>query len=339
MRRRVSRYAALAAASFVVVAAGAGVVRAHPLAPSSLRVVEADDGSVEVRLRTPETRPSGSELVPVFPRACTEVAPPRITRAGDAIDEVTRLACERGIVGARFAFRGLLDAGTDVVWTVQLRDGTTARGLLHGDDDTFVVPAKPSPFDVFADYVRLGMEHLVTGLDHVLFVLSLLFVLDRKRALVVAVTAFTVGHSASLALAALDVVTLPSAPVEVAIAATLLFMAFEILRRERGGEGDERFQRRPAAVSGLFGLVHGLGFAGVLTDAGLPAGAVPEALLGFNLGIEVAQLALVALALAVGAALGRLPLLRRARPRLVAAYATGSLAAMWILERGLILAA
>ncbi|HEY6557824.1 MAG TPA: HupE/UreJ family protein, partial [Polyangiaceae bacterium] len=189
---------------------------------------------------------------------------------------------------------------------------------------------------VFRDYLRLGVEHLITGFDHVLFVLALLFVLDRRRALLIAITAFTLGHSASLALAAFDLVTVPQGPVEVAIAASLVFMALEILRRHRLGDAGQ-LERRPALLAGFFGLVHGLGFASVLAEAGLPAAAAPEALFGFNLGIEIGQVALVACALATASALRRFLPARLLPGRVAAAYVTGSLAAMWIVERALVL--
>ncbi|MBC7173025.1 MAG: HupE/UreJ family protein, partial [Polyangiaceae bacterium] len=202
--------------------------------------------------------------------------------------------------------------------------------------ESFIVPARTLPAAAFVDYLGLGIEHLFTGLDHVLFVLSLLFVLTRTRALVAAVTSFTVGHSASLALSALDFVQLPSAPVEVAIALSLFMMALEILRRHRLGHGGE-LERHPALLSGFFGLIHGLGFAGVLAETGLPSGAVPEALFGFNVGIELGQLALIALAMAIGIGARRLAASRLSHARPVAAYVIGSLAAMWVLERGLAL--
>lgn len=320
----------------LLVLVGARQAHAHPLAPSSLRIVEADDGTVVARFRTPSTRPVGSEVVPALPRGCAPLAPPRIRLSGSGVEEATRLRCDGGIVGKTFVVRGLAEARTDVVWQVTLADGTSAQGLLHEAVDRFEVPSRTRPVAVFLDYLRLGVEHLLTGFDHVLFVLALLFVLDRRRALVVAVTAFTIGHSASLALAALDLVQLPQAPVELAIAASLLFMAFEILERHRRGHAGE-LERRPAVLSGFFGLVHGLGFAGVLVEAGLPGAAVPEALLGFNVGIELGQLALVASALAL-AALARRTMPTRSLPaRVAAAYLTGSLAAMWVIERGLAL--
>jgi hypothetical protein len=321
---------------FVALALVTGTLHAHPLAPSSLRLVEAKDGVVLQRFRTPAMRPVGSSLVPIVPRGCALLAPPRVTRTGSAVEETKHLRCEGSVVGKTFTVRGVANARANVVWQLLLADGTTAQGLLHGRADSFDVPSRTRPIAVFGAYLRLGVEHLITGFDHVLFLLALLFILDRRGALAFAITAFTLGHSASLALTALDVVRVPEGPVEVAIAASLVFMALEILRRRRLGPAGQ-LERRPALFAGLFGLVHGLGFAAVLAEAGLPAAAAPEALLGFNLGIEIGQLALVACAPAAAATLRRFLPPRLLPGRLAAAYVTGSLAAMWIVERALVL--
>lgn len=309
---------------------------AHPLSPSSLELTESRDGTIAMRYRTPSARPVGTSVAPVIPRGCEATEAP-VAHAHEATHEaVATLRCEGGLVGKTFVFRGLRDAPTDVLWQVTLRDGTFAQGLLHGENDRFVVPRHTRPRDVITEYLALGVTHLVTGFDHVLFVLALLFVLDRRRALVIAISAFTVGHSVSLALSALDIVRLPEAPVEIAIALSLLYMALAMLRRD-GMPEDTTRDARTALVSAAFGLVHGLGFAGVLAEAGLPTAAVPEALFGFNVGIELAQLGLVATALCVAYAVRRLPIGRPIPYRLVAAYVVGSLSAMWIIERSITL--
>ncbi|HEY6562461.1 MAG TPA: HupE/UreJ family protein, partial [Polyangiaceae bacterium] len=180
-------------ATFAALALVAGTVHAHPLAPSSLHLVEADDGVVLQRFRTPSMRPVGSSLVPISPCECTPLAPPRVALLGSAVEETRRLRCDGGVVGKTFTVRGVTNARANVVWQVILADGTTAQGLLHGNVDRFDVPSRTRPIAVFRDYLRLGVEHLITGFDHVLFVLALLFVLDRRRALLIAITAFTLG--------------------------------------------------------------------------------------------------------------------------------------------------
>jgi hypothetical protein len=317
----------------VGLALSSSVAHAHPLAPSALRLVEAEDGLVTLRFRTPMARPVGTSIEPVIPDACAEVGQRRVALAPpSAVESTVRLRCEGGIVGKTFGARGLAASGTDVLWEARRADGSVASGLLHAGSAHFEVPARARPSAVLADYLRLGVEHFATGTDHVLFVLALLFVLARRRALFIAITAFTIGHSVSLALAALDVVRLPQGPVEVAIAASILVLALE-LGAPRSDETQRPIERHPALIPGAFGLLHGRGFAGVLLDAGLPVTAIPHALLGFNVGIELAQLALVAVALLVVALARRISVPRLASARSIASYAIGSVAAMWILER------
>ncbi len=312
------------------------VAGAHPLAPSSLRLVERADGTIEQRFRTPSVRAVGGELAPELPAGCRALSPPSsgAVESGDAFEIVTRMACNGGLSGKMVAIRALASASTDVVWQVTLGDGTSGQGLLHGSRDRFEVPRSRRRASAFAEYLSLGALHLVTGLDHVLFVLSLLFVLSGRRALILAVTAFTVGHSASLALASYGVVRAPRAPVEIAIALTLLFLAVTLMRSAPETGRASAMARWPALLPAAFGLVHGLGFATVLVDAGLSPAATPMALFGFNVGIELAQLGVVAAGVVIGSWFGTLGSLRL-QGRVIAAYGTGSIAAMWVIERAL----
>ncbi len=311
------------------------VASAHPLAPSSLRLVEHADGTIEQRFRTPSVRVIGGDVTPELPAGCRVLSTPSAAAVdtADAWEVVTRMVCAGGLSGKTVAIRALGNTSTDVVWQVTLADGTSAQGLLHGVRDRFEVPGTRRRANAFAEYVGLGAVHLVTGLDHVLFVLSLLFVLSGRRALILAVTAFTVGHSASLGLASYGLVRLPRAPVEIAIALSLLFLA-TTLAQGAGKAGMGLIARWPVLLPALFGLVHGLGFATVLVDAGLSPAETPMALFGFNVGIELAQLGVLAAGVALGSSfrkLGSFPL----QGRVVAAYGVGSIAAMWVIERGL----
>jgi hypothetical protein len=166
------------------------------------------------------------------------------------------------------------------------------------------VAERPRPLGVAADYARLGVRHLAGGLDHVLFLLGLLTLVDGLRALVATVTAFTAGHAVTLGLATLGAVTLPPRPVEVGIAASLVLLALAAARR--GGGESAAWSDRPARLALGFGLLHGLGFAGALAEAGLPREALGVALVAFHAGVEAAQLGLVAAVLLLAAALRRL---------------------------------
>lgn len=319
----------------------AGAASAHPLAPSSLTLVEGEGGVVVATWRTPAVGPVGVRLAPRFPMRCAALEAPAQRHDAESQAHVgtVRLACgEAGLDGAVVSVAGIEGAPTNVIVHVTRADGRSASGLIDAGRPSFTIPARQGAVDVLVAYGELGVWHLVFGLDHVLFVLGLL-VLVRGARLVVAVTAFTVGHSVTLALAVLDVVSLPSGPVEIAIAASLVAVAVEVVRR-CDGHGDGPISRRPWLLSGAFGLVHGLGFAGALGEVGLPDEAVPLALLGFNVGVEVGQLAVVTLALGLGAVAarasgGRLTGAREGVGGVVAAYVVGGLGAFWVLQRAL----
>jgi len=306
---------------------------AHPLAPAGLEV-DLTDG-VAVTWRTPAARPAGVVLSPSLPHPCV--------RAGDPVvgeDEANSVLWTRqawdcgpeGLVGRAITIDGLAEAPVDVVATVRHADGTEVRALLHGADDTLLVTPPEQAPAAFPAFLTLGVDHLLFGYDHVMFVLGLLLLVGPTRRLVVAATSFTVGHSVTLALAALDVVRVPQAPVEVAIAASLVWLAVEILA-DVDHPGQSWLSRHPGRLCAAIGLVHGLGFAGALAETGLPADAVLPALVGFNLGVEVGQLAVIGVAIAAW---------RLARPisperlgRAVPAWVLGALAAAWVWERTL----
>ena len=186
-------------------------------------------------------------------------------------------------------------------------DGTAQTVRLTPAEPGFTVVAAPGALEVARTYFALGVEHILAGVDHLLFVLGLLFLVGSWGRLIGTVTAFTVAHSLTLAAATLGLVYVPQKPVEAAIALSIAFVAADILRTDDARKSLTR--RAPWIVAFVFGLLHGLGFAGALSDVGLPEHAVPLALLFFNLGVELGQLLFIACALPL-AALGRRAALR-----------------------------
>lgn len=180
---------------------------------------------------------------------------------------------------------------------------------------------------IAVDYTRLGVEHILTGFDHVLFVIALTLLVRGRRALLGTVTAFTLAHSLSLAATVLGIVTLPSAPVEASIALSIVLVCTECLRPQ-----DSLAKRFPWLVAFAFGLLHGLGFASALLAIGLPSEHVPVALLFFNIGVELGQLGII-VAVAALAALLKCARVQEARLRVGVIYAMGTLAAYWSLDR------
>ncbi len=324
---------AAAVAAALLVACAVAPARAHPLSPALFELEQGADASqFALRWKTPR---ADDTLVPVLPHSCRETAPARVRIAAGGVLHESDVRCDAALAGATLAVTGLDVAGNDALLRIHFRDGRTLRALLRPDAPSFVVPERQSALGVFAAHARLGAEHLFGGLDHLLFLAGLVALL-RGRRLVAAVTAFTAGHSVTLALASLGVVRLPASAVEVAIAATLVWLALELAQRAEGGDA-AGVARRPFALPFVFGLLHGLGFASALDTLGVPRVEIPLALAGFNVGIEAGQLALVlALLLPVAA-------LRRARAAapvrglrwvsFAPAYAIGSLGAFWCLER------
>jgi len=277
-----------------------------------------------------------------LPANCAEITPPRRTLAGGAFIDRWAIRCAGGLAGHEVRIDGLSATLTDVLVRVERLDGTTQVARLSPSRPSFIVESAPRPLQVAASYLTLGIEHILLGIDHLLFVLALLM-LNRGRGwrrVVATITAFTIAHSITLAAAALGFVHVPQRPVEATIALSIVFVAAEIVHGRQGRAG--LTERRPWLVALTFGLLHGFGFAGALSEVGLPGGVIPVALLCFNLGVEVGQLLFIAGVVAVMGAI-RLAALRIGSPRAlsprawpaIAAYAIGTLAMFWVIERTL----
>ncbi|HEX5068323.1 MAG TPA: HupE/UreJ family protein [Myxococcota bacterium] len=306
---------------------------AHRLAPALLELVERGGGRVDVRFKLPLEQPTGSDLRPELPPQCAETSEPVGVQEDTGVIVRWTLDCgPGGLVGSRVALAGLAESGSNALLRIELADGRKLRAVLHEGAPAFEIPARQERIDVARDYARLGVEHILTGFDHLLFVFGLVLLVRGGRPLLWTVTAFTLGHSVTLSLAALGYVHFPSAWIEVLIAGTILLLAAELARPDP--DPRDLMRRLPWLVAGGFGLLHGLGFAGALAEVGLPADEIPLALFSFNVGIEVGQLAFVAVVLAARWLLAR-PL-ERAPGWLAHAPVTvmGALAAYWCLERG-----
>jgi hypothetical protein len=208
-----------------------------------------------------------------------------------------------------------------------------------------VIPERQGAFDVIATYTLLGIEHILAGVDHLLFVLALLLLVTDWKRLVLTVTAFTVAHSITLAAATLGLVRVSPAAVEATIALSILFLATELARRGVAGRPNKSVQsgqsdqqaglatRFPWVVAFSFGLLHGFGFAGALQEIGLPEQAIPLALLFFNVGVELGQLMFIGCMLAIAYLLKTIGLDQAGRSPRWAAYVIGSVSAFWVFER------
>ena len=279
-----------------------------------------------------------------LPESCSNVKQPRGAFAANAYTEGWSVQCAGGLSGATILIAGLAATLTDVLVRIERVEGSTQITRLTPATPSFVVEAAPSRMEIVRTYFVLGTEHILTGADHLLFVLGLLLLVRGFGKLIKTVSAFTVAHSVTLALATLGFVHVPSPPVEAVIALSIVFVAKEILRsRSRSSSTRPSLtERQPWLVAFSFGLLHGLGFAGGLSEVGLPEGHIPLALLLFSIGVEVGHFGFIAAVFAF-MALGRRAMQRlRLSPlwlhqsaalRLLPPYAIGGVAMFWLIER------
>jgi hydrogenase/urease accessory protein HupE len=306
-----------------------GVAEAHEVRPAYLRIQQTGDDRFEVLWRVPARGDLRLGIYAELPAHCSEPEPPLAwLEEGTWIERWTAL-CPGGLNGHRVEIAGLSSTVIDALARFERIDGTTQVARLTPAEPGFVATGAESPGQVARTYTLLGVEHILLGVDHLLFVLALLMLVPNVRMLVWTITTFTLAHSLTLAAATLGWARVAQAPVEAVIALSILFVAMEIVHWRQGRPGITR--RWPWLVAFTFGLLHGFGFAGALNEIGLPEHAIPLALLFFNLGVEIGQLAFIAGVFAASMALKRIRWPGWAWR--VPVYAIGSLAAFWTIQR------
>ncbi|HSF15096.1 MAG TPA: HupE/UreJ family protein [Vicinamibacteria bacterium] len=330
MMRGLARNLALAllAAAALPSPASADVFR-----PAYLELKQKSADTYDVLWKVPAVGESMRLAIHVrFPEGTVQVTEPRGVFSIDALIERWTIRRPGGLAGGEIRIEGLPGSVTDVLARVEREDGTTQVARLIPSRPRFVVESPQDESGVARTYLVLGVRHILGGVDHLLFVLALILIVDSRRRLLVTITAFTLAHSITLAMATLGVVHVPQAPVEAAIALSIVFVAAEIVHGLQGRPG--LTARAPWVVSFSFGLLHGLGFAGALAEVGLPERAIRLALLFFNVGVELGQVLFVGGVWAV--LLVHRP--ERTWPRwvqAVPAYAIGAMAMFWVIERTL----
>jgi hydrogenase/urease accessory protein HupE len=317
---------------FLLIFAVSSGAAAHEIRPAYLQISEVDSGRFDVLWKVPQRGEMVLGLHVEWPGTCNPIAPLSRQSLGDALVERRIIDCQSaGLKGQRIGIDGLASTITDALVRIAFADGTIWTQRLTPQQPSVVIPSAQSVAAVSAVYFDLGIEHILTGADHLLFVLAMLIITKGLWRLVKTVTAFTVAHSITLGLAAVGLVHVPQAPVEAVIALSIVFVAAEIVRGWQGHEG--LAAQAPWMVAFTFGLLHGFGFAGALREIGLPAGHILLALLFFNLGIEAGQLLFIIAVLSVVALAGGLKI---GLPRWVARvppYAIGSVAMFWVIQR------
>jgi hydrogenase/urease accessory protein HupE len=318
------------------------MARAHDARPLSVEVSEQGGDLFLARLRVPPSVAPDNQPKIVWPAGCKMLS----DRAGDGLvapSETAEVSCKGGLAGKTLTVRyPIYNPSLSTLFRLVPPDGATVTRVLTPDQPAWTVPKKLSVTEVAAGYLRLGVEHIWTGVDHLLFVTGLLILAGSMRRVLLAITGFTLAHSVTLSLSALDVVRLPGPPVEAAIALSILFLAREIAAPSPEGIA----ARFPVLVSSSFGLLHGFGFAAALREAGLPKGEIAVGLFSFNLGVEIGQVVFIAGLLVLVFACKKAIRSARALPAAdpvfmtrLAGYGLGVPAAFWFVQRLALMAA
>jgi hydrogenase/urease accessory protein HupE len=310
----------------------ASEARAHEARPAYLEVEETRPGQYDVVWRTPVLAGARLPVVLRLPEGVRNLREPVVQELADSLLERRWIdAGPEGLAGRRIDFPGLQLTITDAVVRVKLLDGRSWLAIARPSQPWVEFAATRGLWATARDFTEQGIDHILSGPDHLLFVLGLLLIVATPWTLVKTITAFTVAHSLTLAAATLGYVEPPGPPIEAAIAASIFFLGPEILRARQGGTSFTI--RYPWIVAFVFGLLHGFGFASAMSAAGLPPKDVPLALVSFNVGVEIGQLAFVALVLLLASGLRRLGV-RWPRPmQILPAYVVGGLGAFWMIQR------
>lgn len=309
----------------------APLAHADELRPGYLALTETAAGQWTMVWKVPMTGAFTPQTQPALPANCQIVGSPERRVSDRNVITTAAVRCRGAMTSQRIGLAGFAASQSDVLARIEPRGRAPIALRLTPAEPSAEIPALPDRWQVARTYFVIGIDHIIFGYDHLLFVVALVLLLNGFWTIAKAVTAFTVAHSMTLIGTTLGLVGLPQRPVEAVIALSILFLAIEILKRK---PGEPRLsERRPWLVAFAFGLLHGFGFAGALSEIGLPENDVPTALLTFNLGVEAGQLAVVA------ATMMLIALVRRLFPKSLPpairtmAYAIGSLSAFWLIQR------
>lgn len=304
--------------------------RADELRPGYLEFTQQDARTWKLVWKAPVLGGLATRTRPAFPDFCTQ-SPPQARVEGLVLVAESRLTCSKDLAGSQVGLSGMDAAFTDALLRIAPLNRPVQAARLTQEEAMVEVATVPDRWEVARSYFVLGVEHILEGYDHLLFVISLVLLIGRVGAVIKAATAFTVAHSITLIGSTLGIVGLAQAPVEALVALSIIFLAVEIVKRDPAHPS--LTERLPWLVAFLFGLIHGFGFAGALREIGLPESDVPTALLTFNLGVEAGQLVIVAAVMVL------ITLTRRFAPRalhpatLTATYLIGTISSFWFIER------
>jgi hypothetical protein len=303
---------------------------AHEIRPAYLEINRIGPDRYDVLCRTPVFSGKRLPVVLRLPDGVANVTAPVERPISDSVIERRLIEAPGGLAGKRIEFLGLQATITDVLVRIELKDGAHTAMIVRPSRPFVDVPEEQGTLAIAVTYLGQGIEHILFGFDHLLFLAALMLIVRDRWMLVKTITAFTVAHSITLSLATFGLVTPATAPVEAMIALSIVLAASEAVRMERGRSS--LTTEWPWIVAFVFGLLHGFGFAGALQELGLPHGDLPLALFSFNVGVEIGQLVFIGVLLLIAHALRQMFTLPRSAP-LAAAYTIGAVAVYWCVER------
>jgi len=307
-------------------------LQADIIRPVYLEVIQKSTDSYALLLKVPAKDDKSQPMQVKDIEGCTQKGTHNIETIQDSYKDRYTLMCPGGLKGKSIEVQGLESTKRDLLLRIEFLDATSQSVLLSPTHNTYRVKENTSSFQVMQTYIWLGITHILMGFDHLLFVFALLLIVKSMRRLLWTITAFTLAHSITMAGATLGVVHLPQQPIEAMIALSILFLAMEIVHEKQGKRG--LASQYPWLIAFIFGLLHGFGFAGALSEIGLPQQAITLALVFFNIGVELGQLAFVATVVLIALSLRRFkhPEFMK-KVEVVVVYAIGGLSAFWVIER------
>jgi hydrogenase/urease accessory protein HupE len=309
---------------------------AHRLQPAYLEINEQTTGKFSILWKRPFVGNKAMNIYPRLPSNFRNLTEPIVQRLPTGAVERWMVASgEGGLTGKEILIDGLSSTQTDVLVRIYYKEGDEETHLLRPASPSAVVGGVPSRIERIIAFVQLGIQHILMGIDHLLFVLGLLLIVQSRWMLLKTITSFTLAHSITLCVATLGYASVPLPPLNVVIALSILFLGPEIVRSWRGGTS--LTIRHPWVIAFAFGLLHGFGFATGLTNMGLREAEIPLALLLFNLGVELGQVAFVMLVIFLERSFRVLEIHWPRWVRLAPGYTVGSLGGYWAIQRSVIL--
>ena len=304
----------------------AATAQAHEVRPAYLKLTETAESEFTVVWKQPQLENRRLKINPVFPESCEETSEHGLENYGDTVIERWAIACP--LTSGTLTLEGLERTLTDAFVDIDYLTREDIRAVLKPSQ--FSLNLAEAPTSAAGSYLKIGIEHVLAGWDHLLFILGLVL-LVRPRQVIGVATSFTVAHSLTLAITALGFVSVPSRPVEILIAASIVFLAIEVIRKHRGEPSIAA--RKPWLIAFAIGLIHGFGFAGALADIGLPKGQELFALFLFNVGVELGQIIAIIAALCILWAVGNITKPGRRFMETLATYCIGAIGMFWVIER------